>query len=69
MVRGTLNRPLTAWSFTQIGGGQGTKDGEWLTTSEFPTTVHVELLRLKRIPDPVSVCAFGGAQSLMPARD
>ncbi|KAI0307144.1 glycoside hydrolase family 2 protein [Multifurca ochricompacta] len=40
------------WTFTQIGGGQGTEDNEWLKTSTFPTTVHVELLHLKRIPDP-----------------
>ncbi|KAG5639016.1 hypothetical protein H0H81_007924 [Sphagnurus paluster] len=45
-------RLLQDWSFTQVGGGEGTKDGEWLKTSEFPTTVHVELLKLKRIPDP-----------------
>lgn len=31
------------WTFTQIGGGQGTEDGEWLETSAFPTSVHVEL--------------------------
>ena len=42
------------WTFTQIGGGQETEDGEWLETSAFPTSVHVELLRLKKIPDPVS---------------
>lgn len=49
------SRPLNeGWSFTQVGGGEGTKDGEWLDVSEFPTTVHVELLKLKRIPDPVS---------------
>lgn len=47
----TLN---DGWSFSQVGGGEGTKDGEWLGVSEFPTTVHVELLKLKRIPDPVS---------------
>lgn len=47
----TLN---DGWSFTQVGGGEGTKNGEWLGVSEFPTTVHVELLKLKRIPDPVS---------------
>lgn len=41
------------WSFTQLGGGQGTKEGEWLSVSQFPTTVHVELLKHKRIPDPV----------------
>jgi beta-mannosidase len=46
-------RYLQDWSFTQIGGGEGTKDGEWLQVSEFPTTVHVELLKLKKIPDPV----------------
>ncbi|TRM61585.1 glycoside hydrolase family 2 protein [Schizophyllum amplum] len=45
-------RALTDWSFTQVGGGEGTKDGEWLQCSEFPTTVHVELLKLKRISDP-----------------
>lgn len=50
----SVNRPLEEWSFTQIGGGQGTKEGEWVGVSEFPTTVHVELLKLKRIPDPVS---------------
>ncbi|KII94824.1 glycoside hydrolase family 2 protein [Plicaturopsis crispa FD-325 SS-3] len=49
----SYTRPLSSgWSFTQVGGGQGTKDGEWLPVSEFPTTVHVELLKLKKIPDP-----------------
>ncbi|KAJ7095340.1 glycoside hydrolase family 2 protein [Mycena belliarum] len=47
-----MNRRLQDWSFTQVGGGEGTKDGEWLKVSQFPTTVHVELLHLKRIPDP-----------------
>lgn len=42
------------WSFTQVGGGQGTEDGEWIPVSNFPTTVHVELLKLGKIPDPVS---------------
>ncbi|KAF8913858.1 beta-mannosidase [Gymnopilus junonius] len=46
------SRDITAWSFTQVGGGEGTKDGEWLDVSSFPTTVHVELLKLNRIPDP-----------------
>lgn len=46
------SRLLQEWSFTQVGGGEGTQDGEWLQTSEFPTSVHVELLKLKRIPDP-----------------
>ncbi|KAI0053587.1 glycoside hydrolase family 2 protein [Auriscalpium vulgare] len=46
-------RPLSQdWSFTQVGGGQGTKQEEWLPVSSFPTTVHVELLSLKKIPDP-----------------
>lgn len=40
------------WEFTQIGGGEGTQDGEWLQTSKAATSVHVELLRLKKIPDP-----------------
>ncbi|KAF8915918.1 glycoside hydrolase family 2 protein [Mucidula mucida] len=48
----STTRLLEDWSFTQIGGGQGTKDGEWLQASSFPTTVHVELLELKKIPDP-----------------
>ncbi|KAF8076338.1 glycoside hydrolase family 2 protein [Lyophyllum atratum] len=47
-----LARSLQEWSFTQVGGGEGTKEGEWLQTSEFPTSVHVELLKLKKIPDP-----------------
>ncbi|KAJ7276352.1 beta-mannosidase [Mycena haematopus] len=47
-----MNRQLQDWKFTQLGGGEGTKDGEWLSVSQFPTTVHVELLNLKRIPDP-----------------
>ncbi|KAI6119373.1 glycoside hydrolase family 2 protein [Pisolithus croceorrhizus] len=40
------------WIFAQLGGGQGTRCGEWLPVNGFPTTVHVELLKLKRIPDP-----------------
>lgn len=49
----TQKRFLKDWAFTQIGGGQGTKDGEWIEVSLFPTTVHVELLKQKKIPDPV----------------
>lgn len=41
-----------AWSFTEKGGGKGTKDGEWLAASKVPTNVHSELLKLNRIPDP-----------------
>ena len=48
---------IEGWSFTEIGGGQGTQDGEWLDVERVPTTVHVELLKAERIPDPVSrVC-------------
>ncbi|KAF8812399.1 glycoside hydrolase family 2 protein [Phlegmacium glaucopus] len=42
----SARRLLTDWSFTQVGVG------EWLPVSSFPTTVHVELLKLKKIPDP-----------------
>jgi hypothetical protein len=41
------------WSFSEIGEGEGTEDGEWLQIESIPTTVHVELLKAKRIPDPV----------------
>lgn len=41
------------WQYTQIGGGEVVKDGEWLAVKQFPTTVHVELLKEKKIPDPV----------------
>jgi beta-mannosidase len=45
------------WSFTQLTDAPGveraTKDGEWIPTHAFPTTVHVELLELKKVPDPV----------------
>ena len=41
------------WSFTQLGGGDVVKEGEWLAVKSFPTTVHVELLKYGRIPDPV----------------
>jgi beta-mannosidase len=47
-----LNR---RWAFTQIGGGQGTGNEEWLEAFAFPTSVHVELLHLNKIPDPVSI--------------
>lgn len=42
------------WTFTRIGGGQGTEGAEWFETSTFPTSVHVELLHLRKIPNPVS---------------
>jgi len=49
---------LKNWLFSQVGGGLGTKDGEWLSVSSFPTTVHLELVKLGRIPDPVSFTTF-----------
>lgn len=52
MSTSSIKRSLDDWVFSQVGGGQGTKDGEWITTCSFPTSVHVELLRLGRIPDP-----------------
>jgi len=49
----TISRALhDGWTFTQVGGGQAVKDGEWLAVHSFPTTVHVELLKYKKIPDP-----------------
>ena len=49
---------ISDWSFTQVAGGKGTADNEWLKVAQFPTTVHVELLRLGRIPDPVRRTLF-----------
>jgi hypothetical protein len=49
-------RLLQDWTFSQVGGsgeGANLKDGEWLKVSQFPTTVHVELQKLNKIPDPV----------------
>ena len=46
-------RLLTDWSFAQVEVGEARKIGEWLPVSSFPTTVHVELLKLGKIPDPV----------------
>ncbi|CEL57611.1 beta-mannosidase [Rhizoctonia solani AG-1 IB] len=45
------------WSFTQVGelergGKPATAKGEWIPTSTFPTSVHVELIKLGKIPDP-----------------
>ena len=45
------------WTFTQVGGGQVMKEGEWLPVHHFPTSVHVELLAYQRIPNPVSTSA------------
>ena len=54
------SRPLhEGWSFTQVGGAAraGVKEGEWISVQSFPTTVHVELLKEGKIPDPVSGAA------------
>lgn len=51
-MNSTLRILNEGWSYTQVGGGLGTQDGEWLSATELPTTVHVELIRLKKIPDP-----------------
>ncbi|KAJ7068225.1 glycoside hydrolase family 2 protein [Mycena amicta] len=47
-----MQRPLRDWQFTQIGGGDATKENEWLPVSSFPTTVHVELVKRDKIPNP-----------------
>lgn len=52
------NNLIQDWFFTQVGGGRGTELGEWLAVSQIPTTVHVELLKLKKIPDPVSILCY-----------
>jgi hypothetical protein len=52
---GTTRLLDRCWAFTQVGGGQGTGNGEWLEAFAFPTSVHVELLHLDIIPDPVSI--------------
>jgi beta-mannosidase len=51
-------RSLENWFFTQVNGGEGTAKDEWLPVTSFPTTVHVELLNLKKIPDPVSCLIY-----------
>jgi beta-mannosidase len=45
------NISLNDWTFTQVGGGKGTAKEEYLQATG-PTTVHVELLKAKRIADP-----------------
>jgi beta-mannosidase len=49
-----LRTIASGWFFSQVDGGT-LEDREWIPVSAFPTTVHVELLKLKRIPDPVRV--------------
>lgn len=53
-MHSTTRLLASGWTFTRIEGGQGTGDAEWLETSTFPTSVHVELLHSRKIPDPVS---------------
>ncbi|KAF8761348.1 Glycosyl hydrolases family 2 [Rhizoctonia solani] len=43
------------WSFTQVderGDVSVIAKGEWIPASTFPTSVHVELIKLGKIPDP-----------------
>lgn len=43
------------WTFTQVGqhgDASATAKDEWLPTSTFPTSVHAELIKLGKIPDP-----------------
>jgi hypothetical protein len=61
-MRGITRVLDDGWTFTQTRGGQKMEDGEWLETSAFPTSVHVELLRLKKIPDPVRSASRNGYQ-------
>ena len=59
------------WTFKQIGGRQGAGNDKWLKASAFPTSVHVELLHLKIIPDPVSIgvaCQRDGMYSFLIVR-
>lgn len=46
----------TDWQFTQLSSSGPeepvTKTDEWLAASKFPTNVHSELIKLKKIPDP-----------------
>lgn len=40
------------WEFAQLSEQKGV---DWHPVSRFPTSVHVELLKAGRIPDPVSI--------------
>lgn len=45
--------PISAdWSFAEVGGGQVNAKDEWIPCSQFPTSVHAELIKLGKIPDP-----------------
>ena len=45
------------YSLTNAHGADtsGVKEGEWAAVKQFPTTVHVELLKEGKIPDPVGL--------------
>ena len=46
------------WTFKKVtaGGDEYVKVNEELVAQQFPTTVHVELLKQGKIPDPVRYC-------------
>lgn len=48
------------WKFKKAspGGNEYVKDGEEFAVQQFPTTVHVELLKQKMIPDPVRLLSY-----------
>lgn len=55
-VTATSRSIIEGWRFTRtggVGGEDALKEGEWLNVKQFPTTVHVELLKYGKIPDPV----------------
>ncbi|KAH9483065.1 Beta-mannosidase B [Psilocybe cubensis] len=53
MTASSKSRPISDWLFTQVQqGATERKVKEWLQVSSFPTTVHVELIKQKLIPDP-----------------
>ncbi|THH11707.1 hypothetical protein EW145_g452 [Phellinidium pouzarii] len=51
-MKSTITLLDKGWTFTQLGGGKGTSDGEWIACKHFPTSVHVELRERAVIPDP-----------------
>jgi beta-mannosidase len=50
-VQAFNKRILADWVFQQSGGNDPALQN--IKVSTFPTTVHVELLKLGKIPDPV----------------
>ena len=50
-----------SWTFIQKnkkGEGSGSDKDSWIKCESFPTSVHVELIAQKKIPDPVSRAPF-----------